>query len=643
MLSLQRVCADATNELVEYLNSPIIEGHARPEGIRCIHRLSSIVRHAGLHGEESRDRTTQILPEGLMNGIAATVGGSGRQYMFYLDSGFAMKERFWDGTHWTFDWIKLGGIFTSVPAAVATMAIPPEANTGGGGGIFQPEASGAGSAPAISLLQRLDVFGLGLDYAMYHKTLWGAPADNPGAWESLGGIFTSAPAAVALDGHIHVFGLGLDHSMFHKTWNGSAWSTGWERLNGFFSSAASVVSWGPGRLDVFVRGADFTLRHRSFEGNAWSSGWQNLGGSLASPPVAVSWGPNRLDIFAINHDDGAIIHRWWDGLIWNDWEHVAGTKDLAFTSMPAAVTWGPNRLDVFATGSDGALYHVSSVEDAWSQPESFGSIAASTPTVLAPAVNRLDLIAPGYDGNLYHKHWDGTAWQPLNWDQLGDHTRLPSRYRFSIDLIRVLTARSANSDTDTGQCSLVVGNWPTAIPPKNWPFLQKTQSQGDLGGTAVKEGQTNQMNFGPVTVELCEASIFNYTFVNSAADPGLISDTLIKQGTQLADSGVQTVVKDIGAGLGLTVVDVAGVAAPLLGSLLGILSAWLVGELNSIIHARCDGTVAAEQVVTMGKDLQAKTIQGHPFTMTTIHEGTDSPAGCGANSEYQVTWSITMV
>lgn len=589
-----------------------------------------------------------------MNGIAATIGASGRQDMFYLNPDFALKQRFWDGTRWTYDWINLGGIFTSVPVAVATMDKPPPINKQTAAA--QP-ASAAPIAPAttgntsgmsekfvplpIPLVQRLDVFGLGLDYAMYHKTLWGQPADSPGPWDRLGGIFTSTPAAIALDGTIHVFGLGTDYSMYHRASNGNAWPTDWERLGGFFSSAASVVSWGSGRLDVFARGADFTLRHRSFEGNTWSSDWQNLGGSLASPPIAVTWGPNRLDVFAVGHDDGRIIHRWWDGSIWNDWETVAGTKDLVFTSMPAAVTWGPNRLDVFATGCDGALYHVWSAEDAWSKPESLDGSISTTPTVLAPAINHLDLIGPGSDGNLYHKHWDGSAWQPAGWEQLGDKTRLPSRYVFSVDHMVVDTARSFNNDTDTGQCSLAIGNWPTALPPKDWPLLTKTQRQGDLGGTAVKEGATNLMNFGPITVELCETAIFNYTFMNSAGDPSFVQSVLLQQGVKLADLGVQTAIKDIGTGLGITVVDVAGIAAPIIGSLLGILASWLVSELNSIIEAKCDGVVAAEQILTMGKDLQGKTTHG-PYSMTTVHNGTDTPHGCGSNSQYEVTWSIRM-
>lgn len=434
-----------------------------------------------------------------MNGIAATIGGSGRRDMFYLDSGFAMKQRFWDGAQWTADWITLGGKFISAPAAVATMVQQQLV-----GFPAAPSPSFAGLHIGHPLVQRIDVFGLGLDFAMYHKVLVGTPHDSSDPWERLAGTFTSAPAALALDSHVHLFASDANHKLAHLDWDGSpgAWTANWENVEGYLSSAPSVVSGGSGRLDVFARGADFSLRYRKLENGQWSVDWENLGGSLASPPVAVTWGPNRLDIFAIGHDNTTIIHRWWDGTIWNDWENAVVLKDLGqnltFTSMPAVATWGPNRLDVFATASDGAVYHASLQYDTWSKPESLGLIPAvysfaSTPTVLAPAANSLDLIAAGEDQNLYHKSWEDTGWQPVLWEQIGDKTRLPSRYFFSIDRLWVDRARSLNTDTVSGQCSLAVGNW---------PVLNATQSQGDLGGTAPKEGVTNLLKIGPITVEL---------------------------------------------------------------------------------------------------------------------------------------------
>ena len=545
-----------------------------------------------------------------MNGITATFSAANQLDMFWLDSDFAMYHKSGDGTQWDLGWEHLGGIFTSVPEAVASDTTQP------------------------NVPRRLDVFGLGLDYAMYHKRWEGT--QWPSDWESLGGIFMSEPAAFARPGdRIDVFGVGLDYAMYHRVWNGR-WSTGWERLGGTFSSTASIVSWDPGRLDVFARGADFTLRHRSLTGSTWFSEWQNLGGSLASPPVAVSWGQNRIDVFAIGTDSG-LCHRWWDGNIWNDWESLGGS----LTATPSAVTWGPDRLDVFALGTDGGIYHYWFHDQAWSGRELFradgqaGGSFTSGPTAISPAPNRINVLAPGTDSNIYDKVWDGTEWKPLGWNFNGStHFRLPTRYRFSVDRVHITTTRSLHTDTDSGQVSIAVGNWPI---------------QTDAGYIGDFEGnQESQLNFNfvPVTVELCEAVIFNYLIVNNGhADQKTLDSALVKAGTSITDDSVKSVSKSLAAGVGAIVAVelVGGVLAPVIGSLLGSLVGWLLGQLGDIIFADCDGLVAGEQIVLSGRDLHIKTANGGSLSVTTTHPGTDTPEGCGANSQYEVTWSITRV
>ncbi len=540
-----------------------------------------------------------------MRAIAATSCGPNRIDIFYLEPDFSMAHMVWNGTEWTASWNplggwdQLGGTFVSVPAAVASCARPP----------LEPVRSEAraGGPPSIVFRPHFDVFAIGKDYAMYHHTLWDGVANTQ--WENMGGIFTSAPAAVEWNnGRLDVFGLGLDYAMYQKTWNGSAWSAVWERLGGTFSSEAQAISWGPGRLDVFVRGADYTLRHRSHNGSAWSSDWQNLGGDLASAPTAVTWGPDRLDVFAIG-SDGELCHRWWDGSLWNDWETLslpAGSSK--FGSAPSAVALGPNQLDVFAVDTDGLVHHIAWRADTWSAWETFSGSSSeamtSAPTAVAAALNRLDLLVPGSDANIYHKAWNGVTWNPAGWEQLGDHTHLPTRYRFSVDFVTVDTARSFNSDTDYGQCSIRVGHW---------PIQTATQTMGDLGGTDPKQAQTNLLNFEPVAVELCEPVVFNYSVVNNGhADQSTVTAFLTKGGEQLIELGL-------------------GVSGPL--------ADWLLDQFFSVVFADCDGWVVVDQHRFTGRDLHLETVNG--LTCTQPYAGYDSPTGCGANSEYEVTWSVT--
>ena len=326
---------------------------------------------------------------------------------------------------------------------------------------------------------------------MYHKAIVNGVL--PDAWEDLGGEFMSAPAAIAWDGQVDVFGVGLDRAMYRKTWDGTAWSPQWERLGEAFSSEAYPISWGPNRLDVFARGVDYSLRHRSHDGSAWTSDWQNLGGSLASPPVAVSWGPDRLDVFAIGAD-GQLCHRWWDGQIWNDWESlpVAPFTPL-FASPPAATAMTPERIDVFAVGTDAVVRHLSWTNGSWNLWEDLGGAMTSGPTAITPTTDRIEVFGPGSDHGLYQKTWNGTAWEP-DWGNLGT-VWLPTRYRFSVDFVQVDTARSLNTDTDYGQCSARAGNWLTRTA---------NQTIGDIGGTDYKQFETNLLYIDPVDLDFCD-------------------------------------------------------------------------------------------------------------------------------------------
>jgi hypothetical protein len=87
---------------------------------------------------------------------------------------------------------------------------------------------------------------------------------------------------------LDVFGLGTDYALWHRWWDGSSWG-GWESLGGTLTSPPEVVSWDVGRLDIFAVGTDSGLWHRWWDGSSWG-GWESLGGVLESTPKAVSWG-----------------------------------------------------------------------------------------------------------------------------------------------------------------------------------------------------------------------------------------------------------------------------------------------------------------------------------------------------------------
>jgi hypothetical protein len=604
--------------------------------------------------------------------IAATLG-AGRRDFFWLDGSLGMMTS--SPTRGLGFNQGLGGIFTSVPAVVATLATQEPRLVATSDAVLGMVAvpatvSGAGPAPAghaTPILHaeaaavpaagravaarhlvpggvdagglrpaapRVDVFGLGLDYGLYHKRRWGAPeGDERGPWQALGGVFTSSPAAILWSGtRLDVFGVGLDHAMYTRSCAREAWTPEWRSLGGAFTSAAALVARGP-QLELFARGADFTLRGNHTDGTTWF-GWQNHGGQLASAPVAVSWGPDRLDLFAVFRD-GALWHRWWDGQLWNDWESLGG----AYVGEPAAVSWAPGRLDVLAVGAaDRALYHQAFDANTWSQPQRLNAgtqrgVAAS-PTVLSGGPNRLEALVPVEDGQIRIGTWEGQAW---SFGAAGASWRAPSRFRISVDLVEAHTARALNADTDGAVASLTVGNVPVQT---------RTQWIGDIGGTHPKTAQTNLLAFEGVAIDLAEPMSLSYLVVNNGHVPSdKVLAALAGAGDSLGLAGSSSMQEDIGKGIAhfLTVRIVAAttVAVPVVGSVLGPLEAWLLGKLTDAMFQSCDGVVAAELRALTGRDLYLLTDNGRrKVTVVTTHAGTGAPSNCGNRSQYAVTWTI---
>ena len=302
--------------------------------------------------------------------------------------------------------------------------------SGGGGGGATPRQS---SSPVVAWgANRLDVFVLGTDRALYHKA-WNGTAWAPSVtgYEGQGGICTSAPQVVSwAPNRLDVFVTGTDSGLFHKWWDGTAWGpslSGYEAMGGVCLGQPEVVSWGENRLDIFVIGVDHALYHKWWDGAAWGpslTGYERLGGVCLSSPRAVSWGPDRLDVF-VTGTDGALYHKWWDGAQWGP--SIDGFERLGGVCVGEveAVSWAGNRLDVFVIGTDSALYHKAWNGTAWTPSadgfDSLGGTCTSRPRAASWGPDRLDVFVTGTNGALFHKAWAGGAWQPTvdGFDDLG--------------------------------------------------------------------------------------------------------------------------------------------------------------------------------------------------------------------------------
>ncbi len=308
-------------------------------------------------------------------------------------------------------------------------------------GLDTATASRTSSGPAVAWgPNRLDVFVLGTNRALYHKW-WGGAAWGPAqiTFENLGGVCCSVPQAVSRGpNRLDVFVTGTDSALYHKWFDGAAWgpsATGFENMGGVCTGEPRIVSWGPDRLDVFVLGSNRALFHKWLSGGTWGpslTGYECLGGVCLGQPEIVSWGPDRLDVFVIG-TDRALYHKWFDGKAWGP--SVTGYERLGgvCTSPPRAVSWGPDRLDVFVNGADGALYHKWLSGSAWGPSadgfERMGGICVTPPEAVSWGPNRLDLFVIGTDSALYHKWFDGRVWGPslTGYEKLGGICTSPPR------------------------------------------------------------------------------------------------------------------------------------------------------------------------------------------------------------------------
>jgi hypothetical protein len=542
---------------------------------------------------------------------------SNRSDILWLNENLAMNYTDWnniDGawptdpaTPGVFD--NLGGRFTSPPAAVALGA------------------------------DRLEVFGLGTDYALYHKS-YNVQADATGqhwtpTWENLGGNFTSTPVAVSpTNDQVDLFGLGLDQGMVHGTRTGTAWS-GWEELGGCFTSPPVVLPAGPDSFDIFARGADFLIYHAQLTATGLSD-WAPLGGGLLREPIAASAPAaarvrNQLYVFVVAADQ-ATWYTQFDGKVWKPWSSLSGSfisEPVVIALFPASdvVMRHPFRIDVFAVhAGDHALWHGWLDDQGWHGWDPPGTLPEGTfacaPGIVAPdrahtvtsvPPAHFRVVEPDLDGTIHLRRFDGTTW--TRWDH-GPRYRLPSTYLFTVDSFDVTDTMAAHNDTDLAAATLGVGSW----PPQSLSHLIDGVNNGN-------HPLFTNLQFGPATVELCEPVMLSWSIANSndSDTESFVVSALIKA----TEDVVNDVLKD---------------AVPVLGSIGGAIFAAALDYGLGFALGGCNGIVAvgATPHYPNGRVLQQAVLQssGGRLTGAVPYEGTNSRFGCG-NSHYAINWSIS--
>jgi hypothetical protein len=154
------------------------------------------------------------------------------------------------------------------------------------------------SAPKVSSVSTADgltvLTARGMDKSFYmKKQVSDADGVEWGKWEPVGGLWSSGPTVLSpVADTLEVFGLGLDLSVWHKTYTSNSdgeyyWSAP-ECLQGRFSTGVSIVKDTSGLLQVFTRGFDQAIwsKQQATDNNnvaVWGN-WTSLGGSMLSYP-----------------------------------------------------------------------------------------------------------------------------------------------------------------------------------------------------------------------------------------------------------------------------------------------------------------------------------------------------------------------
>ncbi len=199
----------------------------------------------------------------------------------------------------------------------------------------------------------------------------------------------------------------------------------------------------------------------------------------------------------------------------------------------------------------------------------------------------------------------------------------PGVYTFTLTSFRIIDTRSLHNDTDFVSIAVAVG--------KNPPITMPTKSMGDVNnGTHTVNLSIPNVPVGPNDTVTFSYSIVNTGFNKNSVEHALQSATDAAAAKVAAAGGGALggiISGGTGAGIGAIIGDKAG--------------AWLIGKLDTIIFANCDGTVAAADHAFMADALAKGTHNGAVLSGTDDNKGTNSSHGCGRNSRYFVSWKVT--
>jgi hypothetical protein len=211
-------------------------------------------------------------------------------------------------------------------------------------------------------------------------------------------------------------------------------------------------------------------------------------------------------------------------------------------------------------------------------------------------------------------------------------------YTFDLESIHIDNTRSRHEDTD-----LVT----FALQASGHQFPAQLHGTGDVNNGDHGVG----LKFGVMLLNDDDEAVMSYEIYNGDVSAisnqlnALAKSLLTQQSTSLGIGGVSVPIPNISGGQ--SVVGISGLSVT---SLLGNTTGWYAAVLKSLatdainfLFPNCDGFVAADAIGLRknGWDSAINDAGGSTFRKSMQYGGGDSPSGCGSNSNYTVTWSVT--
>jgi hypothetical protein len=185
-----------------------------------------------------------------------------------------------------------------------------------------------------------------------------------------------------------------------------------------------------------------------------------------------------------------------------------------------------------------------------------------------------------------------------------------SKFLFRLDNFKITDTMARHLDTDWVYFTVRVGDQ---------VFGPRHQKIGDLNNGTY----TLNWDLGPVTTAPNTPVVMTYQIINHGHD-----DTKKQVSDDIAiATTIAQLVAVVALGTGAEIVSKIGGALKEVGG-------WLFGGPN------CDGVVLSDAISTSGAILEQWTHGSAVHSVSRHYKGPETPHGCGADAEYNVTWSV---